>query len=285
MPTYVIQRVNEMGRRQNMRAMLTFGDRHANEIADTLDELIISGPVEGLWDVGSLSENRLEQIEGLLLPKGKQFFTEGWVQDLDKATKRRKQLSKQWNFLGFQDMIKKAYYGLPASGDLTLFIPLSKSKSRQAETALRDTGIMPARDYIETVLICEADVPKNIVPSDADRDEDGACRLHKDAYVYVGESMAFMETIPSGVSSSCVFINVPDSANLSFKQDLMGKAAKEKSDKGSLRLASKGTKENKVESSKVGLPIQIRVRSDRSDMNVPCSVAHVLWNEASEEED
>ena len=243
--------------------------------SDSLDELIISGPVEGLWDEDSSSKNRLEQVEGLLLPKGKQFFNEGWVQDLDIATRRRKQLSKRWNFLGFQDMIKKAYYGLQSSGDLTLFVPLSDTKSRQAKLALRETGIMAARDYIETVLLCEADVPRSILPSDSDREEDGACRLHKDTYVHIGETMAFMEVIPSGVSSSCVFINVPDSANLAFKQELVKKATSGRPDRGS----SQGIYDRAL-----GLPIRIRVRSDRGDMKVPCSVAHVLWNEARKED-
>lgn len=243
--------------------------------SDSLDELIISGPVEGLWDVDSSSKNRLEQVEGLLLPKGKQFFNEGWVQDLDIATKRRKQLSKRWNFLGFQDMIKKAYTGLQSSGDLTLFVPLSDAKSRQAKVALHETGIMTARDYIETVLICEADVPRSTLPSDSDREEDGVCRLHKDTYVHVGETMALMEVIPSGVCSSCVFINVPDSANLAFKQELVKKAASGKPDRG----GSQG-----IDDSVPGLPIRIRVRSDRGDMKVPCSVTHVLWNEAREED-
>ena len=40
MPTHVIERVNNMGRLQGMPLTLTFGDRHANEIPDDLDEIV-----------------------------------------------------------------------------------------------------------------------------------------------------------------------------------------------------------------------------------------------------
>jgi len=248
---------------------------------DTLTELVISGPIEGLGETGSMPKDNTELLKNLLLPKGKQFLTRGWVEDLDKATKIRKQLSKEWEYLGFQEMIKKAYYGSATSGNLTLFIPLSESKSRYARAALKTTSVLPARDYFETVLICEADVPNTVVASTVENNnEDGTCRLYKDSHVHVGDSMATLETISSGVSSSCVFVRIPENAKLASRKDAMDRTAMQELVGIQHQYPTADTTEVDDRDETIGMTLHIRVRSDRGAVKVPCSVAHILWSEA-----
>jgi len=248
--------------------------------ADDLEALIVSGSVaQGPLNLEEFHQNNTQLLEDLLLPKGVMFMKDGWVQDMDKTTKRKMQLSKQFNFLGFEDMIKKAYFGLPNSGDLKFFIPLSTSAQQKALAAFRETGRMPAQDFIETVLICETDLPKTLAPDDS-KDPNfkpDECRLHQDAYIHVGGEngeLAFQETIPSGVSSSCVFLNVPDGSMLAFKNELI-----DKKDNSNLRGKTGNEEDEEVGNDVIGLPVTIRVRADRGGLKAPCSVANVLWQE------
>jgi len=68
-------------------------------------------------------------LEALLIPKTEQTAHRGWVLDRDTASKRSKLLTRSTGgFLGFRDW-KKAYYGVPQSGSLQLFVTVGESRS------------------------------------------------------------------------------------------------------------------------------------------------------------
>jgi hypothetical protein len=225
----------------------------STQAPETLKGIILSGVASNAIDA---NKDGTPSLQALLLPKGS-VFSSGWVPDLDRNTKRKMQLS-QW---GPSDAIKKAYYGYPRSGDLRLFLPLSNDLHERAETELNAKGFMPARDFIETVTICEADV------SDYD-DTEATCRLYRDAYVYLGGAMAFLEPLPLSVSLSCVTMNVPDEANLAYRHE-----AEEEANQG-----HETPFESNSETMLIGLLVVVRVTSVGGSFKDPCSVAHVLWN-------
>lgn len=201
------------------------------------------------------------------------FYSKGWVQDLDKATKRQKQLTKQYQFLG-SETIKMAYFGLPSSGALNLFVPLPKARHPQLEMEQHATGLLPARGFVESVVLCETDLLKYHA-AEATSDLDHVCRLKRDAYVYVGGEMALLETFPSDVSSSCAFFRVPEGATLSSRRDAFEKIPANDS-QDSLH------KQDKYDAFRLGLPVEIRVRTDKGNFKEPCSLAHVMWREATD---
>jgi hypothetical protein len=224
-----------------------------SQTPETLKDIILSGVASNSLDT---TEDGKLSMEALLLPKG-YAFSSGWVPDLDLNTKRKMQLS-QWDP---SDVIKNAYYGYPRSGDLRLFLPISKDLYQRAEMELKEKGFMPARDFIETITICEAD------RSGYD-DTEATCRLYRDAYVYLGGAMAFLEPLPVSVSSSCVSMNVPDEANLAYSHE-----ADEEANPG-----HETHFESNSEDMLIGLSIVVRVMSARGAFKDPCSVAYVLWN-------
>ena len=204
----------------------------------------------------------------LIVQKGAMFYSKGWVRDLDKATKRQKQLTKQYQFLG-SETIKKAYFGLPSSGRLSLFLPLSKLEMELPTTSL----LPPAREFVDSVVLCETDLLKYHA-AEATSDVDSVCRLKKDAYVSVDSYMAFLETFPSDVSPSCVFFRVPEGASLSPRDDVENRSPKGDD--------VEDLPEDQDNGSVIGISVKIHVRSDVGNFKQPCSLAHVLWREVTD---
>ena len=68
MPTLVADRVNELGRQQAMPMTLTFGDRHANEIPDNLEELaaVADAHDDESYIDDSSSNHDDDELEGVL---------------------------------------------------------------------------------------------------------------------------------------------------------------------------------------------------------------------------
>lgn len=99
------------------------------------------------------------EVTDLLLPKTEQTAHRGWVLSLDAASKRSKLLLRSsGDFLGFQDW-KMAYYGVPQSGPLQLFLPLASKNGANT---------------VSLLMVCQDDaaVPKS-------------CLLHRDATFWV----------------------------------------------------------------------------------------------------
>ncbi|CAB9507016.1 expressed unknown protein [Seminavis robusta] len=241
---------------------------------DTLDKLIVSGVSKSILDLEELNKDRHHLVEELLLPKGS-LFSKGWVQDLDKGTKRKVHLSQQRKDeapTSSSHAIKKAYFGMPRSGSLTFFIPLSKGQER-AEAELLSKGFVSARGYIETVTLCEADQPEY-------KDTEDTCRLSRDANIVLGDEVASPEPLPADVSLYCATIHVPDHSNLAFKHDVVQKTTKQKKKTGK----ASPQEDSVSEKPEIGLSIEISVRSIRGTFREPCSIAHVLWNEVDQDD-
>ena len=202
------------------------------------------------------------------------FYSKGWVEDLDKATKRHKQLTKQHDFLGSKT-IKKAYFGLPSSGSLNLFFPLSTPQvSRLVKEPM--PGLLQASEFIDSVVLCETDLLKYHA-AEATSDLDAVCRLKRDAYVFVGGEMAFLETFPADVSPSCVFFNVPEGASLSSRRKAEEKILA-KVDTNHAKIQVENTLSDDTE---LGLAVEIVVRSDKGNFKEPCYLAYAMWRETS----
>ena len=207
---------------------------------------------------GGLSESILSGTAGedvdILHPKGAMYYTKGWVLDLEPAERRKKQLMRQWDNLGFVDY-KKAYYGVPASGALRLFLPLETIDSTE----------VAATDGVRFLVLCQ---------SDADGGDHG-CDLARDVtYTVGGINASKVEWVYSDVVAYvgkrlCVTVEIPDDAKLVTEKEAVRAA------KAARRLRRS---QHRQLASRLGLGVEIRVTNERVTWHKgSCSIAHVIW--------
>ena len=211
---------------------------------------VVSGALEGVIIGGTAGDD-----EDLLHPKGAMYLSQGWVLDLDTAERREKQLMKQWDNLGFQDY-QKAYYGVPASGPLSLFLPAGEYDDQQS-----------ARDVFKYLVVCESNAKTD------------GCNLERDVtFTLGGENATSVEWIVSDSVAYhgkrlCVIIDVPENAKLTSENEAK-RAALER-----MQTKLRGSAdERSLEATIMGLAIEIEVTNSLVTWHKgTCSIAHVIW--------
>jgi hypothetical protein len=149
-----------------------------------------------------LRDSTIGEDSELLLPKTAQWFTKRWTLDLDTTSKRNKLRTKGSDFLGFMDW-KKAFWGVPQSGPLSLLIPVSNDIKLQKGTAL-------AQDFMMSLIVCGAETRSS---------GKGSCDLEADVSFSIGGHQVASKTIDQALrsskeSNSCVEIVTPPKAKL-----------------------------------------------------------------------
>lgn len=194
----------------------------------------------------------------LLHPKGAMYYTQGWVLDLEPAERREKQLMKQWDYLGFHDY-RKAYYGVPASGSLSLFLPTEASHAQRT-----------AHEIFKALVVCE---------SNAKGDEKG-CNLERDVTFTIGGTVATNvqwiqhDSVAYHGKHLCVLVDVPEDAKLVSEAEAKRVAIDKLKTRKTLR-----TKNRRLEASSLGLVLEIKVTSKLVTWHKgACSIAHVIWD-------
>lgn len=215
---------------------------------------VVSGSFEDAILGGTAGDD-----EDLLHPKGAMHFIQGWVLALDPAERREKQLMKQWDNLGFQDYTK-AYYGVPASGRLSLFLP-ARNYTKEQE----------AHEIFKYLVVCEANQKGN------------GCNLERDVTFTVGgiEASSVQWIVNEGAAyygkRLCVLVDIPKDAKLVSEQE-----AKRAVEEG--MLVNKQREEDQRRSLEttttilVGLALEIAVTNSAVTWHKgACSVAHAIW--------
>jgi hypothetical protein len=188
------------------------------------------------------------------------YFLQGWVLDLEAAERREKQLMKQWDNLGFQDYTK-AYYGVPASGQLSLFLPARKYNGQQR-----------AYEVFMNLVVCE---------SNAKRDGNG-CNLERDVTFTVGgieaSSVQWIadEAVAYHGKRLCVLVDIPENATLVSEQK--AKQAVEERIRMKPKEHEQREDRRSLETPTMGLALEIEVTNSRVTWHSgACSIAHVIW--------
>jgi hypothetical protein len=234
---------------------LLFGDKGSQSSGDqwklnpvrckTTFEPILNGTLGSVVVSGTVGDDL-----DLTMPKGGMYYTKGWVLDLSHPEVLAKRKLDRFGGLGFMD-VKKAYYGIYASGTLGLFLPYEAQRGNS--TTLPEVGDI-ARKWIPSIVTCEVN----------EKREGRVCNIAKDvSYVVGGVNASKIRMIDSAGTlyygkKICVYIRVPGSARISAG-----------------RL-------NPSEGEQVGLSLNISV----SDMHImkkemACSVSHVVWEQTS----
>jgi hypothetical protein len=154
------------------------------------EDAVVSSPLQNLVTAGAAAPMSLKRMnlttKDLLQPKGIQVFHQGWVYDVEHASKKLKQ--RTLPDLRFTDW-KTAWYGVQASGVLQFDIPLSITINHEdTDTA---TTITTATTVVKRLVICQADDPLEV----------GGCAFRKDMTFTVN---GMMVTTPRWLDSSLV---------------------------------------------------------------------------------
>jgi hypothetical protein len=208
----------------------------------TAHESILPSNLNGLVVGGTVGED-----VDVLLPRGPMFYTNGWVLDMEPSRKKEKQLMQQWDNMGFSDW-NMAYWGIKASGVLSMYIPLAKRKSNKQISELIEILVVCGSEQLNHEQECRLDSDVKFV---LQGEETSAHLIESDAVSYQGKY-------------NCVQVEIPALIKLSKRT-----------------RDSKPSKRTMLEDSYnygMGLDLQVvseRVAWDRG----PCSVAHVIWQE------
>lgn len=214
---------------------------------------VVSGGLGGAILSGTAGDDM-----DLLHPKGAMYYTQGWVLDLEPSARREKQLMKQWDYLGFQDY-RKAYYGVPASGLLSLFLPVDESHSQVA-----------AGDVFKSLVVCESN----------DKGDGNGCSLARDVTFTVGGAKASNvqwithDSVSYHGKRLCVLVDIPADAELVSEEEATRSAMGKAKTKKKLQTESR-----RIEATTLGLTLEIEVTSELVTWHKgACSIAHVIWD-------
>lgn len=211
---------------------------------------------------GNLSDSVVSggvgQELNVMLPKSKMYYNKGWVLDLSDPEKQAKRNLDRFGGLGYVDA-KRAYYGIFASGTLSLFLPYEKQLLPSPDIHSR------ASDFFKSIVVCEVNEQRG----------SGACNSIQDVRYTVGEANATkVSAIDAGGAlylgkKICLHVVVPDTARLSCaKLDAHGRYDLVESQ----------------ECDQVGVTLGINVINRHINRrDDACSVSHVVWEQVEPE--
>lgn len=210
-------------------------------IAGNLSDIVVSGSVGEDLDV--------------MLPKSKMFYNSGWVLDLSDEEKKAKRNLNRFGGLGFVDS-KKAYYGIFASGTLSLLLPYDATDVNRAPSV----GDL-AKDWFKSVVICEVNEKRGV----------SACNM-KDVYHTVGGVNATNVSVMDAAGALylgkklCTHILVPDAAVLTSRVEIG-------------QDPMRAPKIHDVEHGRqVGLLVTVTIHNNHINRREEaCSISHVVW--------
>eukprot|EP00554_Chaetoceros_debilis_P016045 CAMPEP_0194111544 /NCGR_PEP_ID=MMETSP0150-20130528/10529_1 /TAXON_ID=122233 /ORGANISM="Chaetoceros debilis, Strain MM31A-1" /LENGTH=743 /DNA_ID=CAMNT_0038801019 /DNA_START=42 /DNA_END=2273 /DNA_ORIENTATION=+ len=211
-------------------------------ITGTLDEIIVSG-------------TDAEDID-LLRPRGPMLYNKRWVLDMGSSTKKLATGLEQYN-LGYQD-VKKGYFGVKPSGNLTMFIPYQLNDAISTYDVL-ENDYSPS-DVYTSVVICQVN-------------ERADCKIEEDMSFVLGNIPSQPELVhANGVSyfgrKYCITLDVPADASWSKREVQVSEL-----DGRGLRLHP-STEES-------GLMLTLAVSNElKFWKDGPCSVSHVIWEQS-----
>lgn len=241
-----------------------------------------------------------------LFPKGPMMYNHGWVLDLGPEATRIERMLQQYK-LGYV-YSTVAYYGIPPSGGLKLFLPYEENESvptyilEEAEDTnnvgggkrrnkAKDGTPIPEYVQFENIVVCGAN----------EHWGDKQCNMETDVDFIVGGEMAtevhYIDA--TGVSDGkriCVTMSVPNNATHTTKELMMKEANTQEQERGktmktedgkSIRYQSPanetggGQLEMSSTTGTFGLSLHILVKGKVFWNDGPCSISHVVWEQTT----
>ena len=215
------------------------------------DPVQFGGTMEDII-VGGITGEDLD----LKLPRGPMLYNKAWVVDLDSQEKRNYKINQQYK-LGYKD-VKRAYFGVPASGSLKMFLPLDTTSDSTKNKSL-------AQQMYKTLIICEIKQMKIHESCDMERDIEvvvGGQKTDKINYLdaegtsYLGQKL-------------CANVEIPETATITSKQQYLHEIENDTY----LRPSNENRNENQT-----GISLEIKVIGDIVTWKTgPCTISHIIW--------
>jgi len=251
-------------------------------VGGTLHDSIISGAVA-------------EDID-LMFPKGPMIFNTGWTLDLGPTAKQKERYLIPYNF-GYL-YSTQAFYGVPASGTIKLFLPYEQNESvltydSEVEEMVEATNGTRRNTVKEDYPHPDSMQFLNIVVCGANENYGAKqCNMERDVeFIAGGEKIVDVHYIDAmGVSDRgkriCVTMSVPSNATLTTKQLMMaesdeggkGRKATEKQSPTNKKSETRQLEVGTVADT-LGLSLEISVTGKVIWVNGPCILSHVIWEQ------
>lgn len=237
------------------------------------------------------------------------MYNSGWVFNLGPKAKLIKRGMKQYS-LGYL-YSTAAYYGVPASGTLKLFLPYEKSESapaydlevesedggggragegRRMNTVKDDSSYSDSMQFLN-IVVCGANENYGSKQCNMETDIEFIAGEEKVTEVHYIDAMG----VSDRGKQICVTMAVPSNATLTTEKLMMEEAQKEEVEKvydnkeGKKAMKRQSPTEKKsgarlletgTAASTFGLSLQISVTGRVRWEDGPCIVSHVIWEQA-----
>ena len=203
--------------------------------------------------------------DGILRDRTDIEYQTGWVLDVSQVERDTKRKVDACGGLGYVDM-KIALYGVPESGTLRLWLPVSAAHEKGGATA------PAASDHVQELVLCEAN----------EKRPDQACRLDRDVRYTVGgvpvEGVAMIRGAGEYLKrSTCVHVGIPTAATLTALPDLHDTQGQPSTADVRRRLAGR----HPAGSTGLGLVVDVLATSPVTRKGGACCISHVVWEHSS----
>ncbi|GAX26678.1 hypothetical protein FisN_2Hh379 [Fistulifera solaris] len=226
------------------------------------DKVLPSIVVSGL-SPGITADNIMQQ-------RSDEAYQAGWVMDLSSVERETKIKVEQCGGLGYVDL-KTALYGIPESGTLRFWLPISEASSLLHDDHGHTADDTDAQHWFSELILCEANEKRS----------EHACRLDKDVEYTVGGVKVTAPVMVQGAAEylkrqTCVHVGIPPGAQitrLSQVQKTDGSSLSS-DDKDRLVANPSAQKDNPV-----GLVVDLNVRANVNRKDGACCISHVVWEQ------
>jgi hypothetical protein len=223
-----------------------------------LPSIVVSGLSRGIT-----ADNIMEQ-------RSDEAYQSGWVMDLSSVERETKIKVEQCGGLGYVDL-KTALYGIPESGTLRFWLPISEASSVLHDDHGHTADDTDAQHWFSELILCEANEKRS----------DHACHLDKDIEYTVGGVKVTAPVMVQGAAEylkrqTCVHVGIPPGAQITRLAQVQRADGSSLSSDDKERLVANPSaqKENPA-----GLVVDLKVRANVNRKDGACCISHVVWEQ------
>jgi hypothetical protein len=230
--------------------------------------------------VSGLAPGAANAARDILTERSDELYASGWVVDVSRVERETKLKVEACGGLGYVDM-KIALYGIPSSGPLQLWLPITDSATNRRNQHMhsnRDNDSREASRYVSELIVCEAN----------EKRPKSACQLDTDLEYTVGGIVVATSAVSwiHGAAEylkrpTCVHVGIPVGATATpwSSSDYLAAAAAAASSKTQRR---RGAPDDARRKDELGLVVEIRVSNAKvTRERGACCVSHVVWESAA----
>ncbi len=219
----------------------------ATDEAKTLPSIVVSGLADADLDI--------------MIDRTEEHYKKGWVLDVSTMERKTKRKVESCGGLGYIDM-KIAMYGIPASGQVRLWLPFEGPS--HDDHSHNDVDV-DAKHWFDDLIFCEAN----------EKRPDEACKLYQDMTIVVGGIEVSSIHEVSGAAEylkrkTCVNVGIPNGAKITKLGEVTTTNGKPLSDRDKERLGG-------GDADRVGIVVDVTPKPQVTLSGGACCLSHIVW--------